>query len=97
MTDIRAFCGMVLPQFNPRSGASVNKTPDDARKLIGRGALFAAAFFGANLCILGFKPERFPCMKLYHHATRVWWSIFGGQGLWHGWKKQWAKLTGSLR
>jgi hypothetical protein len=71
---------MVLPQVNPRSGGNVNKTPGDARKLIG----CAAAFFGANLCILGFKPERFPCMKLHQHTLRVWWSVFGGQGLWHG-------------
>jgi hypothetical protein len=45
LTDIRAFCGMVLPQFNPRSGGIVNKTPDDARKLIGCATAFLAQIF----------------------------------------------------
>jgi hypothetical protein len=37
------------------------------------------AVFGANLWILGFKRESFPCMNVCRYTPDGGWSIFGGQ------------------
>jgi hypothetical protein len=44
-----------------------------------RPRVFGRAKWSANLEILGFKLQRFPCMNLYRYTLRTGWNQFGGQ------------------